>query len=97
MWKDVIIVHGKLLHSQTQVSVERINQDIRNMLTAWMNDNNTNRLSVGLLCVQLTKNSTYHEGIRQNPYEAMFGVKPKRCIESSSLNNDQIANIEKEE
>jgi transposase InsO family protein len=39
MWKDVKIVHGKPRHSQTQGSVEKANQDIQNMLTAWMQDN----------------------------------------------------------
>ncbi|XP_023236835.1 KRAB-A domain-containing protein 2-like [Centruroides sculpturatus] len=85
MWKDVKIVHGNPRHSQTQDSVERVNQDIQNMLTAWMNDNNTNKWSDGLPFVQFAKNTTYHEGICQSPYEAMFGVKPKRGIASSSL------------
>ncbi|GFW97727.1 histone-lysine N-methyltransferase SETMAR [Trichonephila clavipes] len=44
MWKDdVTVVHGKPRHSQTQGSVERANQDIQNILTAWMNDNDTNK------------------------------------------------------
>jgi hypothetical protein len=47
--------------------------------------------------VQFAKNTTYHEGIRQSPYEALFGVKPKRGIASSSLPRGQIANIETEE
>ncbi|XP_043497554.1 KRAB-A domain-containing protein 2-like [Polistes fuscatus] len=96
-WKDVKIVHGKPCHSQTQGSTEKTNQDIQNMLTAWMNDNDTNKWSDGLSFVQFTKNTTYHEGIRQSPYEAMFGVKPKRGIASSSLPDEQIANIETEE
>ncbi|XP_057654773.1 KRAB-A domain-containing protein 2-like [Diorhabda carinulata] len=43
MCKDVEIVHGKPRHSQTQGSVERANQNIQNMLTAWMNDNDRNK------------------------------------------------------
>jgi hypothetical protein len=97
MWKDVKIVHGKPRHSQTQGSVERANQDIQNMLTAWMQDNDSNKWSEGLPFVQFAKNTTYHEGIRQSPYEALFGVKPKRGIASSSLPRGQIANIETEE
>nr|CAI5827771.1 unnamed protein product [Callosobruchus analis] len=46
---------------------------------------------------RLFKNTTYHEGIRQSPYKAFFGVKPKRGIASSSLPNVQITNIETEE
>ncbi|GFX28339.1 transposase [Trichonephila clavipes] len=35
--------------------------------------------------------------MRQSPYEAMFGVKAKRGIESSFLASEQIANIKTEE
>ncbi|GFT04119.1 KRAB-A domain-containing protein 2 [Trichonephila clavipes] len=85
MWTDVKIVHGKPHHSHTQGSVERANQDIQNMLTAWMNDNDTNKWSEGLPFVQFANSTTYHERIRQSPYEAMFGVKAKRGIASSFL------------
>ncbi|XP_055943339.1 KRAB-A domain-containing protein 2-like [Argiope bruennichi] len=97
MLKDVKIVHGKPRHSQTQGSVERANQDIQNMLNAWMNDNNTNKWSEDLSFVQFAKNTTYHEGIRQSLYEAMFGIKAKRGIESYFLPSEQIASIETEE
>ncbi|XP_023288360.1 KRAB-A domain-containing protein 2 [Orussus abietinus] len=97
MWKDVKIVHEKPRYSQTQGSVEKANQDIQNMLTAWMNENDTNKWSDGLSFVQFAKNTTYHEGIRQSPYEAMFGVKAKRGIASTFLPGEQIANIETEE
>ncbi|GFU78453.1 KRAB-A domain-containing protein 2 [Trichonephila clavipes] len=93
MWKDVKIVRGKPSHSQTQGSVERANQDIQNMLTAWMNHNDTNKRSEGLPFVQFAKNTTYHEGIHQSPYEAMFSVKAKRGI-TYFLPSEQIANIE---
>ncbi|XP_023213446.1 KRAB-A domain-containing protein 2-like, partial [Centruroides sculpturatus] len=96
MWKDVKIVHGKPPNSQTEGSVERANQDIQNMLTAWMNDNDTNKWSDGLLFVQFAKNTTYHEGICQSPYEAMFSIKPKRGI-VLSLPGKQITNTEIEE
>ena len=35
--------------------------------------------------VQFAKNTTYHERIRQSPYEAMFGVKGIRGITSYFL------------
>nr|XP_034194771.1 KRAB-A domain-containing protein 2-like [Osmia lignaria] len=43
MWKDIKKVHGKPHHSRIQGSVERANQDIQNMLTAWMNDNDSKK------------------------------------------------------
>jgi len=35
------LVHGKSRHSQSQWSVERPKQDVREMLVAWMSDKNT--------------------------------------------------------
>ena len=39
MWPGMKLVHGKSRHSQSQGSVERSNQDIQDMLVAWMSDN----------------------------------------------------------
>lgn len=39
MWPELVIVHGKPRHPQSQGSVERSNGDIHDMLTAWMRDN----------------------------------------------------------
>ncbi|XP_064098547.1 KRAB-A domain-containing protein 2-like [Macrobrachium nipponense] len=41
MWPSLIMVHGKLRHPQSQGSVERANADIKDMLTAWLADNET--------------------------------------------------------
>jgi len=38
MWPGMKLVHGKSRHSQSQGSVERSNQDVRDMLVAWMSD-----------------------------------------------------------
>ncbi|GFU52687.1 KRAB-A domain-containing protein 2 [Trichonephila clavipes] len=83
--------------SNTRLTVERANQDIPNMLTACRKDNDTNKWSECLHFVQFAKKTTYHEGICQNPCEAMFGVKAKRGIASSFSPNGQIASIETEE
>jgi len=85
MWDGVKIVHGKPRHSQTQGSIEGANQDIQNLLRAWMSNNNTNKWADGLYLVQFTKNTAHREGIKQSSYEAMFGTKPKRGLFSSSL------------
>lgn len=52
-WPTLKIVHGKPRHSQNQVSVERANQDIENILTIWMQDNDSESWSDGLRFVQL--------------------------------------------
>ncbi|GFU57338.1 KRAB-A domain-containing protein 2 [Trichonephila clavipes] len=92
--KNVKIAHGKPRHSQTQVSVERANQDIHSMLTVWMNTITIQINSQKVyLCSICHKNTTYHERIRQSPYETMFGFKAKRGIASSFClaNKSQIS------
>ncbi|XP_023238740.1 KRAB-A domain-containing protein 2-like [Centruroides sculpturatus] len=81
MWKDVKIVHGKPHHSHK----------------AYLKGPFRIYRIYGLHFVQFVKGTAYHEGICQIPYEAMFGVKPKRGRASSSLPGEQIANIETEE
>ncbi|GFW08979.1 KRAB-A domain-containing protein 2 [Trichonephila clavipes] len=79
LWKDSYkIVHGKLRHSQTQGSVERANQNIQNMLTAWMN-NDTNKWSEGLPFVQFAKNITYHKGIAKVLTKPCLALKRKEA------------------
>ena len=48
IWEDLTIVHGKPRHLQSQGSVERANDDIKDMLVAWMVENNTNDWTVGI-------------------------------------------------
>ena len=41
MWSGMKLVHGKPRYSQSQGSVGRSNQDVRDVLVAWMSNNNT--------------------------------------------------------
>lgn len=93
MWDVVKFVHGKPRQSQTQGSIETANQDIQNLLRAWMYENNTKKWADGLYFVQFTKNTAYHEGIKQSPYEAMFGTKVKMDLFSSSLPHTKYMNL----
>ena len=54
-------------------------------MIAWFGDNNTQEWAVGLKFVQFSKNTGYHSGIKQTPYEALFGTKPRIGLRSSSL------------
>ena len=49
MWPELLVVHGKPRHPQSQGSVERLN--LKNMLIAWINDNYTTDWSVALRLV----------------------------------------------
>lgn len=96
MWDGLKIVHGKPRHSQSQGSVERANQDIEKIIYAWMEENQSRKWSEGLRFCQFAKNSAYHAGIKQPPYEAMFGKKVSLGLKMSFLPNDIINNVNDE-
>jgi hypothetical protein len=77
LWPVLVLVNGRPHHPQSQGSVERSNATLKDALVAWMRDNNTSNWSTGLMFVQWTMDTTYHEAIRMEPYKALFGVKPK--------------------
>ncbi|XP_023312526.1 KRAB-A domain-containing protein 2-like [Anoplophora glabripennis] len=77
LWPELKIVHGKPRHSQSQGSVERANQDIENMISSWLKDNDSTKWSEGLRYVQFMKNPAFHSGIKQSPYKALFGIEPR--------------------
>ena len=83
MWPELSMVHGKPRHSQSQGSIERANQNIENILFAWMTKNGTTAWSKGLKFVQFTKNQSLHSGIKCSPYEAMFREKPRVGLSST--------------
>lgn len=97
MWPSLKLIHGKPRHSQSQGSVERANQDVRDMLVAWMADEKVTKWSEGLRFVQSKKNRSLHAGIRKSPYEAMFGTPQRIGLRDSSLPVDVVSSIETEE
>ncbi|XP_072159674.1 SCAN domain-containing protein 3-like [Bemisia tabaci] len=96
-WPELQLVNGKPRHSQSQGSIERANQDVENMLAAWLIDKKTNQWPDALPFIQFMKNRAYHAGIRMSPYEALFGMKPRVGLTTSSLTPDMLANVETEE
>jgi hypothetical protein len=48
-----------------------------------MLDSNTSNWSTGLMFVQWSMTTTYHEAIKMEPYKALFGVKPKIVLGTS--------------
>jgi len=91
------LVHGKPKHSQSQGSVERSNQDFRDMLVAWMSDNKMKTWSEGLRFIQIKKNRDLHSGIETSPYEAMFGTAQRIGLGDSPLAEDMYSSMETEE
>ncbi|XP_023239511.1 KRAB-A domain-containing protein 2-like [Centruroides sculpturatus] len=96
MWSELKMVHGKPRHSQSQSSVERCNEEVKNMLSSWLEINNTNKWSEGLRFVLLMKNRAHHTGINCSPYEAMFGAKLKVGLKNF-IPNESLFNVNTEE
>ncbi|XP_043491623.1 KRAB-A domain-containing protein 2-like [Polistes fuscatus] len=100
LWPALNIVHGKLRHSQNQDSqriAKKMRQDIENMLSIWMQDNNSSHWSEGLRFVQFMKNSTYHFGIKKTPYEALFGCEYINTEEELEKIIESVETMEKGE
>ena len=97
MWPGMEFVHGKPRHSQSQESVERSSQDIRDILVAWMSDNNTKTWSEGLRLNQSKKKAALHSGIKTSSYNAMVGTEQRIGIGDSPLTEDTYSSIETEE
>jgi len=97
MWPGMKLVHGKPRPSQSQGSVERTNQDVHDMLVAWMSNNNTKTWSEGLWFIQSKKNRALNSGIKTSPYEAMFGTAQMIGLGDSPLTEDMYSSIETEE
>ena len=97
VWPKLTLVHGKPRHPQSQGSVERANGDIKDMLVAWMADNDSQDWPTGIKFVQFQKNSALHSGIKCSPYSAMFGCEARVGLTTSSLPMEVIARMETEE
>ena len=85
LWPDLILVHGKPRHPQSQGSVERANCDIKDMSVAWLGDNDTTDWTIGLKFVQFQKNASHHSGIKCSSFAALLGADAKMGLTSSSL------------
>ncbi|XP_053607024.1 KRAB-A domain-containing protein 2-like [Plodia interpunctella] len=97
IWPELKIINGKPRESQGQGTLKRAYQDIENILSMWMEVNNTNKWSDGLRFVQIIKNREYHTGINGSPYEAMFGKRLKIGLKSSSIPNEALLDVNSEE
>ncbi|XP_063589612.1 KRAB-A domain-containing protein 2-like [Penaeus indicus] len=91
IWPKLVLVHGKPRHPQSQGSVERVNGDIKDMLVAWIGDNNTTDWSTEIKFIQFLKNSSLHVDIRRLPYAAMFECEAKVGLTWRQCEDDVLA------
>ena len=96
-WPTLKMVHGNPGHPKSQGSVERANGDIKDMLVAWLGDNDTEDWVAGIKFVQFHKNSSHHSGIKRSPYSALFGNEARVGLTSSTLPREILDSLESEE
>ncbi|CAF2230927.1 unnamed protein product [Rotaria magnacalcarata] len=85
MWSSVKIVHGRARNPQSQGSVDRCNQDIKQLIGTWIRENQSKKRSHGLRFAQFQKNSCHHRVLQHSPYSVLFGHEPKVGLASISL------------
>ncbi|CAF1686885.1 unnamed protein product [Rotaria magnacalcarata] len=85
MWSGVKIVHGRARYPQSQGSVERCKQDIKQLIGTWIRENQSKKWSHGLRFVQFQKNSCHHRVLQHSPYSVLFGHEPNVGLASISL------------
>lgn len=96
-WPSCKITNGRPRHPQSKGSVERSNQDVENMLKAWLRDNNSANWSLDCYFVSWQKNSSYHRIIKRSPYKALFGVDFRVCLLSTNLPVEIFKNLNTED
>lgn len=96
LWPELKIVHGRSRHPKLQGIIERCNQDVENMLQAWMLDKNSTNWPIDSNFVQFQKNCS-HRVIGHSPYRALFGTNPKIGLSSTNLPSKIIKTLETEE
>ena len=83
-------LRGKPRYPQSQGSVERLNADIKDILLVCLGENQSVDWPVRLKFVQFRKNCSFHSGIKQSPYKALFGVNPRIGLRSTALPSEVL-------
>ena len=84
----------KSRHPQSQGSVEHANEDTKDMLVAWMADNESQNWTTGIKFVQFQKNCAHQSVCLE--YSVMFGSEARIGLTSSSLPHEVISTINNE-
>ncbi|XP_068960240.1 KRAB-A domain-containing protein 2 isoform X2 [Petaurus breviceps papuanus] len=97
MWPDLKITHDKPQNSPNQGMIEQVNREVQQLMSTWMQSNNSPHWAEGLRFVQMMKNQAIRAGLQQSPYEAMFGCKPKFGLYNSNLPHETVSILHTEE
>lgn len=92
IWPGCKIVHGRPRYPQSQGSVERVNEEIKKVLSALMRKNNDPRWVKYVSLAQHSINTSPHSTLEyRSPYRVLFGREPNRGLEDMGI-PDNIAN-----
>ena len=97
LWPGLKIFHGRPRHSQSQGSVEKLNQIVEKLIHKYMRENPTKGWVSGLPIVQWTYNTGFHKGIKCTPYKLVYGSKPRLGTASLGLPAELLQDVEDEE
>ena len=96
-WPELIFIRGKPYNPRSQGAVERCNQDVKNLLLVYIDqqrDSSDYDFVKALSIIQFLKNSSFNRTIKSSPYKALFGQEPVLKLKSEhslvppSSNND---------
>ncbi|CAG8682213.1 7422_t:CDS:2, partial [Gigaspora rosea] len=88
------IIHGRPRHPQSQGSVERGNEILKNKLSYWLDETKNNNWPLGLNHVIFAMNNSYCHGINTSPYEAVFGFQHQLLNLINNLDNNYLTEEE---
>ena len=77
LWPQLHLVHGKPRHPHSLGSVETANADIKDMLAAWLSDNNTQDWSLGFRLSKIKRTVLIMQRSRVHLILICLGVKPR--------------------
>ena len=97
IWPGMNIVHVKPRHPQSQGSNERRNQDIKKMVSIWLQENNSKQWSQAIKFVKVQKNCATHWGIKAAPYKCLFGIDLNVGIASVNIPKHILETLRTEE
>ena len=91
------ILHGNPIHPENQGSVERANNDLKNLLASKMRDNSNDLCWVKYVRrVQLEKNTTYHSTIGMTLSEVLYNRKPSFGLSDLGIPSELASQIHDE-
>ena len=72
LWPNMKIINGRPRHPQSQGSVERGNQTLKNKLSAWLHDNQRSDWTFGLKFVIHNINTSESGATKYTPYSMVW-------------------------